>query len=174
MKLKYIEELNNLVEKFIKYFGCKAEIDTDFAYYPEEKVVTWSPFIMDKADRYFNEFVNEFFPNIEADIFLWSLLHEVGHHMTYEFWSAENLEQSKKVKDLAAERLERKGINPKAEKLCYFMYFSADDEMRATGWAAEYMETHPERVAKFWHDFVDAYNTFLSLNKIEKNFSEKI
>lgn len=174
MELKYIDELNCLVEKFVKPFGCKAEVDTDFAYYPEERVVTWSPFIMDKADRYFNEYVTEHYPNIEADIFLWSLLHEIGHHMTYNFWTPETLTLAEQMKDWASKQLNKEGVTEDQERLCYLMYFSAHDEERATEWAAEYMETHSERVEKFWRDFVEAYDVFLSFNKVEKNFSEKI
>lgn len=174
MELKYIDELNSLIEKFVKPFGCKVEIDTDFAYYPEEKVITWSPFVMDKADRFFQGYVRKNYSDIEADIFLWSLLHEVGHHLTYEFWSNAEIERFGKIKDWIEDYFKENKITDIQERLLYEMYFSVNDEARATGWAAEYMETYSERVEKFWRDFVDAYEVFLSLNKIEKNFSEKI
>ena len=71
MELKYDKELNNIIKKFVKPFGCKVKMDTDFAYYPEQKLLTWSPFVMNKSDRYFNKYVQENYPDIEADIFLW-------------------------------------------------------------------------------------------------------
>lgn len=166
MELKYIKELNNLINDFIRPCGCKAEVDTDFTYYPNEKVVTWSPFMMDKADRYFNEYVKSQYTDIEADIFLWSLLHEVGHHMTYNTWSDELLEEFEKTKDYAASILKEKNLTARREKVSYFMYFSTRDEECATQWAAEYMESNPERVLAFWNKFIEEYEVFLSLNNV--------
>ena len=166
MELKHIEKLNSIIEDFVKPFNCKVEVDTDFAYYPNEKIVTWSPFIMDKADRYFNEYVKENYSNIKADIFLWSLLHEVGHHMTYNMWSDELIKKFNETKLYAEELLKKEDLTAQQEKISYFVYFSTSDEDCATKWAAEYMEIYSERVEKFWNKFLEEYKNFLSLNKI--------
>ena len=167
MELKHIDELNSLVEKFVKPFGCKAEMNTDFAYYPMEEVVTWSIFMTESSDKYFNEFVQKEYPEVTADIFLWSLLHEVGHHMTYHEWSNKEQDFCDEIKETASELVNREGIDLRTERYSYFLYFSAPDERRATEWAKHYMETHSERVEKFWLKFVDEFNNFLSLNKVE-------
>lgn len=172
MELKYDKELNNIIKKFVKPFGCKVKMDTDFAYYPEQKLLTWSPFVMNKADRYFNEYVQDNYPDIEADIFLWSLLHEVGHHMTYNIWSDDEFENAEKIKFWAETQLQEKLVTPTQERLCYLMYFSTCDEEQATKWAADYMDSHFERVEKFWKEFVDAYDIFLSENAIIKDNRE--
>ena len=178
MELKYIEELNSIVDKLVRQFGCTAEVDTDFAYYHDDKVITWSPFIMEKADRYFHEYVDEEYPYIEADVFLWSIFHEIGHHMTYNKFTAERLVECRKEKDLLAEALEEADTGGSLERLCYRKYFTVDDEFMATAWAADYMESNADIVAEFWLNFVDEFDKFLSYNSVVKNseetFSEKI
>ena len=168
MELKHIYELSEVIDDFIDFFGCTEEIGTDFAYYPNDEVITWSIFMTDKSDKYFNEYVSKEFPEITADIFLWSLLHEVGHHMTYWNWSDEQRNFNDEIKETAEKILSsEEGANPSIERYSYFLYFSAPDERRATEWAAHYMETHSEKVEKFWLKFTDEFNKFVYLNKVK-------
>lgn len=162
MELIYLDELKKVVADFIEPFGCKSEMNTDFAYYPNEQIVTWSIFMAEKSDKYFQDYVNTFFPNIEADSFLWSLLHEVGHHMTYNEWTKDQLKLFEERKVEA-----EKTANNEHESYGYYLYFSTEDEWLATRWAAEYMENNSEKVEKFWLKFVEVYNTFLLINKID-------
>ena len=166
--LEHLEELKAVVDEFVvKRFGLNTEVDTDFAYYPDFGFVTWSFFMTEKSDKYFQQFVKQEFPNINADIFLWSLFHEIGHHMTYKEWSEKEQEFSNEVKSAASKVLDKEEVGEAEERYSYFLYFSAPDERRATEWAAHYMETHAESVEKFWRKFVDEFNQFLSLNKVE-------
>lgn len=167
MELKYIEELNSLINDFIRPCGCKAEVDTDFAYYPNEKVVTWSPFMMDKADKYFSEFVTTKYAHITADIFLWSLLHEVGHHVTYNKWQKNELENFTHTKELLENYINKFDISEEEEKDLYIGYFKLGDELCATEWAAQYMENYAGKIKKFWKKFIKVFNKFLVLNNIE-------
>jgi len=163
MELIYLDELKKVVADFVEQFGCKSEMNTDFAYYPNEQIITWSIFMTEKSDRYFQKYVNKAFPDIEADSFLWSLLHEIGHHMTYNEWTEEKLDLLKATKADA----ELKAKKPETEKLGYYLYFTAEDEWHATTWAAEYMRENSEEVKNFWLKFVEVYNNFLLINKID-------
>lgn len=168
--LKHIDELKAVVDEFVEgRFGIKTEIDTDFAYYPHEEIVTWSFFMTEKSDKYFQQFVEMEFPNVTADIFLWSLLHEVGHHMTFNEWNDAQFDFNEEVKEAAAKVLEKENPTEAEDKYAHFLYFSTPDERRATEWAAHYMETHSEGVEKFWLKFVEEFNKFLTLNKVKIN-----
>ena len=79
MKFKGIEKVNNVINRFVGKFGLEAGMGLDFGYYPISKVISYSVVIDEQADRTFVDFVGKRFPNIKADLFLWSLLHEVGH-----------------------------------------------------------------------------------------------
>lgn len=168
--LKHIDELKKVVDDFVEErFNIKTEIDTDFAYYPHEKVVTWSFFMAEKSDKYFQQFVALEFPDITADIFLWSLLHEIGHHMTYDEWSDAEFNFNEEIKDAASKILEKENPTEAEDKYAHFLYFSAPDEWRATEWAANYMETHSHSVEKFWLKFTEEFNKFLTLNQVERD-----
>ena len=165
--LRNINKLEAIVNDFIDSFGCSGEIGLDFAYYPNTEEIVWSIVSCSTSDALFQEFVNDNYPNIQADTFLWSLLHEIGHHMTYLEWTNDELRSSIEIKDFAQAML-AESESYETERISHFIYFSAPDEKRATEWAASYMLRYEEEILSFWHNFVEAYNEFLTLNQIER------
>jgi len=165
MKLKGIHRVNKVINKFIKPFGCKAKIDLDFSYYHDKKIITWSPMVLEKADKYFIKFVNDKYENINADVFLWSLLHEVGHHMTHDKWSDEDLKNFMTEKE-HIENYINDDLSVGEEEHIYELYFNVKDEQCATEWAAQYMIENQNEVFNFWNDFIKVFNKFIKLNDI--------
>ena len=149
MELKGLDRLERVVNEYLDLFDCQGRMELDFAYYYESETVAWSIFMADTSDRCFNRFVNERYPHIEADIFLWSLLHEVGHHCTHHLISNRDYEISEVLKEVAEERLASGEI----------------DEYQS--WAADYMLHNAEEVAAFWQRFCEAYDNFLRENNVE-------
>ena len=164
MELKGLDRLERVVNEYLDLFDCQGRMELDFAYYYESETVAWSIFMADTSDRCFNRFVNERYPHIEADIFLWSLLHEVGHHCTHHLISNRDYEISEVLKEVAEERLASGEID---EYQCYVYYFTAPEELEATSWAADYMLHNAEEVAAFWQRFCEAYDNFLRENNVE-------
>ena len=167
MGLIRVEELNRVVNDFTERFGLRAELGEDFAYYPESEVVTYSLLINERADRTFSTFLRENFPDIEADLFLWSLLHEVGHHMTIDQWEdAEQDEFDEKKDRLSLLYREEDGESGEEIDELFYDYYETPDEFEATSWAADYMRENSEEVEKFNREMKDMLMHFFFLNNI--------
>ena len=95
-------------------------------------------------------------PEVEADVFLWSLLHEVGHHETYDEISDEENDYCDDTKKKIEE-----GELPNE------LYYDMIDERLATEWAVEYANTHKEELKAFWEKLQPAIMDFYRLNKVE-------
>lgn len=123
--------LKKITKKFLKDLDIKVryaneedDFDGFFAYYTENLVV-----IPRYEENYYSEeFMEDFhnrYPEIKAHEVTISILHEVGHCMVHP---------NKKCK---------------TEKKVRVDYFHKFDERIATAWAAEYIITHPKKIAKF-------------------------
>lgn len=167
MGLIKVEELNRVVNGFTEKFGLRAELGEDFAYYPESEVVTYSLLINERADRTFSTFLRKNFPDIEADLFLWSLLHEVGHHMTIDQWEENEQDEFDERKDRLS-LLYREEVDGSEEEIdnLFYDYYKTPDEFEATSWAADYMRENPEEVEKFNCEMKDMLMHFFFLNDI--------
>ena len=150
MGLIRIEEVNKMMNDFVSEFGLRAELGEDFAYYPESEVVTYSFLINERADRTFKTFLCRNFPDIEADLFLWSLLHEVGHHMTIDQWEPDE-------QDEFDERKERLSLSydgsdgdcdEEMDKL-FYDYYETPDEFEATKLPAKTPSATPNKYCSF-------------------------
>lgn len=94
-------------------------------------------------DRRFGEFIKELNPTCNVPVFLLSILHEVGHIMTYE--DDEKLDE----KDLLYAAIDLKIQSGADLDACVAEYFRIPLEREATEWAIEYAMNHPELMAKY-------------------------
>lgn len=165
MRLKGINQVNKVLNRFLKEYGAKARIGTDFACYPTDKIIEYTFVTTSLADEYFAEFIATRCPDIKADVFLWSFFHELGHIET--IWSLtdeeyNNCRAQKEIIDLALEI--EVGFD---KKDLYFQYFQLEDELRATLWAIDFVQNNSELVADFWQELQMAIMKFYKKNKIE-------
>lgn len=133
---KYINEITGILNDFLKPFDCTAEFGKDFAYYSESNTITYSLLVLDSNEKTFSNFVKALFPEITADIFLWSFLHEIGHNMTKDVFDDE---------EWAKYRIDARTCSND------YQYYNLPIEKAATVWAGEYMLTHTEEVAILWN-----------------------
>ena len=85
MDYRELDVIDHIINNFTETnFGVCASIDTDFFYDPEEDDVTYAFVVSEKNDRMFMECVHSIAPNLTCDIFLLSVLHEIGHHYTWD------------------------------------------------------------------------------------------
>ena len=159
--LKGINEINVLINEFLEPFDLTAELGTDFDYCFLENKIHYALVVGDISSKLFIENAEARFPEAHADIFLWSLLHEIGHSETLD-----DLENG--VEELCMEI--KRGINEHTDwsiEHRHMIYFSCPDEYAATDWAGEYIITHNNELTIFWNKLQKAINNFYELNGVK-------
>ena len=136
--------LEKRVNKFVKPFGVRRafavkECNGD-CYYPNVKVISFSIFD-DGSSREFADAVNrKYGVDISPFIFVFSLLHEVGHHFTLPQMTAEDWEEDYEL---------RNGLIPILADEDKSMYCDLKAEDLASRWALNYIETHTQKCWDF-------------------------
>lgn len=155
MKIKGLKQIEKHVYKFTAQFGCSSSLGTDFCYYPLRRHIEYALFIKEDADKYFLESVERLNPNVTMDIFLWSLLHEIGHHETDNLITDDDENIIADTKRL----IEAKRIDCRE-------YYNCKDERYATLWAVTYANHHVEELSDFWNTMQKLIFKFYKKNKI--------
>lgn len=143
------EEITKILNDFLAAVGseCKVELGPDFAYWYADSVITYSVVNCKKNSDDFLANAKRIFPTINADIFLWSFLHEVGHDFTYDDLTDEEYNISMMMKDTGD-------------------YYNAPDELAATEWAGNYMLENSAVVAALWRNLQPAIMKFYKDNGV--------
>ena len=126
--------IKKMINKFCAPFGVtarkgkewKANVDEYIIYFPRDKERYTSPGYM--------ECIHALYPDIEVSEFIFSILHEVGHCMTWDRF-----------------------LPQQWEELCYkgasivniYEYYKLPHEKEANDWAVEYIRNHSKRIAKW-------------------------
>lgn len=140
MKLK---KFNKIMEEYLESFDCEyGGIDTDFYCYPKTQEIFVSFTIVESADKYFNELVEELGLNYKCDPFLLGLYHEIGHCVTFENFTKAQLKKIMKDKARVDDG------NPTEEKRKEYVRLL--DEYTATKWAVDFINNNPQEVKDFW------------------------
>ena len=152
MELKGIKKIDKIINDFtFKNFGVTARLDTEFEAFCDNgrRLVGYTLLATEDGNGQFIEDAVKRYPNLNADIFLWALMHEIGHCMTEDMWTAEEREYFYYQKDMICEsEVEEDGMNA--------WYHACPDEFFATKWAGDYMTNHPKKMKKFWNELQGA------------------
>ena len=146
-KLKGAKRINKIINEFTeKNFGIHAEMGFEFQAFCGDRLINYTFVMTSKSINYFKADAETRFPEVQADIFLWCLMHEIGHCMTDNMWSFEEQAYFDAQKEMLAY----------IERDCdrYSWYHVLPDEYMATKFAGEYMKAHPKKMAKFWNKLV--------------------
>lgn len=157
-----VSNINSILNDFLTPFECSADISTDFEYLYAESKIHYALVVSEKSNRLFLNDVERRFPTIHADIFLWSFLHELGHHMTMDDMEDEEVAESENIKNY----LDTVNLTDKEK---YNLYFNAPDEKLATEWAADYMLAHSEEINNLWVALKAAIADFYVSNGVNIN-----
>ena len=133
--IKGIVKLNNTLNKFTKKFDCIAIPDTDFYCITTRNLVAYSFLTPVRCSKSFMSRVRRLYPDIQADEFLWSFLHEIGH-----------LETDDELTEEEFAYIDSFDFDTISDE----DYYELPNEYLATQWAADYMRQHPAEIAKFW------------------------
>lgn len=162
VELKGIENIEMVLNSFLEQFECHAELGTEFSYIDSTNTITYTFVTGEESNIEFEKFIEREFPHISCNIFLWSLLHELGHHETIDDWTEEEQASFDKEKD-RLEKLIDKGNNGEIHQ----KYFSIPDEYAASAWAAEFLEINEEKLHVFWDALQKEILTFYLINGVE-------
>ena len=159
--MKGIKRINRIINEFTwRNFHVKAKLHTDFLAHCEEKIIGYTLVVGQNDVEFFIEDAEKRFPNINADPFLWLLMHEIGHCMTDGMWTEAELERFAEQKEKMTE-VEDEGFLLEIKN---DWYHSVPDEYFATRWAGEYMTKYPKKIAKFWNKLQPEIIKFYIMN----------
>lgn len=174
VELKGVDEVTAIINEFLAPFELTCKLGLDFGYYPSDNLITYAFTYVDIDVDGFLASVERLEPEVNADIFLWSLLHEVGHHETIDEMTAKENRACDKAKakiNKKVKKLNKRMAKGKKVKLSAMVklesYYDMLDERLATEWAVNYANTHKEELAKFWEKLGAAIRNFYELNEVE-------
>lgn len=138
----YATTLDKHITNYCKQFGIKkATCTNEFAYLLSSETITYTVFYFD-LDNTMIELVNEKYGvDITPFYFIFSLLHEVGHHMTMDDLTQEDFDN-----DMFCRQVIIPQITDKRECLEAYINLTAED--LATSWAIDYIDSHIKECAK--------------------------
>lgn len=148
-KLKGKKKLNKAVSALLEQFGIKdAKLSTEYSYMWEKERITYK-LTETMGDELFNDFVFDRFGYKVKNTFIFSLLHEVGHHLANDeiegaisTFCTQEKERIEKAMQTADAYDEIKEIE--------YQYFNLPDEIMATQWAVNYAKTHELEIEVMW------------------------
>ena len=135
-------KLSRYLSRWCKNHGFDVSVrhDTEFAFWLNKNVVTYSFLVSDFHDKTFIKVFKKQGLNYDCDVFILSFFHELGHYETEDEWSERQFEKFMKQKeDLDADK-----------KADLWKYYYIPDEIRATQWAVDYINENAEEIAEFW------------------------
>lgn len=150
------DNITKVINKFLEPFELKSAAGTDFAYYYTDNIVEYTLVVSARMDRMFREFAETLGLIHKVDVFLLSLLHEVGHHETYDELDDADITYSADIKATLT-----------TNDCDVETYFNLPDEYAATEWAVNYINTHTAEVASLWQELQPAILQFYIDNNIE-------
>lgn len=148
MKELNTDILVEIVDEFLAPLDCDSDFDADFYYDEEENTVYFSVLVAERAERLFKQYVKTTFNFETPNIFVLSLLHEVGHAQTLGNFSKKEKRNAHKQKEIIEKELK---INDNDE--VYSRYFDINIEKVATAWAVKYYQENVARCEKFYNIF---------------------
>lgn len=146
MCTEQLKKIDEIINKFVSQFDCRAMHGGEFCYLHGIDTVMYELDFgrCDKNNRDFMASVKRQGPRIKLNVFVWSLLHEVGHHMNDEEFDEEEMYRIYKKKARIFKNRHTR------------QYFYLPDEVGATKWAVEYANTHREEILAFWNELYEA------------------
>ena len=160
MKIKGMKHLEKIVNEFTRTFGVIAHWNPDFEALPTQKIIGFTVFVEEDMEEVFLADAEARFPEVHASLFLWLLMHEIGHCMTDYLWTAEDEAYFEETRNSLDDYF---GYDVMAKN---DWYHKIGDEYMATKWAGEYMMAHPKKMKKFNKKMNEAMRIFCKKNGI--------
>ena len=163
-KLKGVRKLNKSIGMAFRGFGIdKMFLDTEYAYYFEGEKIAFKLTEGTPEDELFKEFVFERFGYEIKLPWLFSILHEIGHHKANDEIEGAIYDFCMSEKERIQEEMET-AFSIEDAKILEWQYFNLPDEIMATQWAVNYARKHPRKIKKIWAECETAIHEFYKKN----------
>ena len=145
----YSSVLDKKINNYCKKFGIdKVFCDKEFSYYPETDRISYT-IIQYTTDDIIIQLINKKYNvDIEPFYFIFSLLHEIGHHMTIDELTEEELQNDLICRQMVIPYIEDEIGQGKA-------YINLTAEDLATSWAIEYIDSHLKECFEFQNKCIE-------------------
>lgn len=164
MKLKGEQAINRALNRWLRKYGFKARVrgmDTDFFWYNNSNTIGYSLLQSQRSQEAWAILMTELNLRYEIDSFWTCFLHELGHSVTWDQFTEEEIEESDRDKEWLAESDE----SSFAEDI-HSLYFHLPIEIAATEWAVRFINENPQAVKILTKMVVPKIERFYKLNKI--------
>jgi hypothetical protein len=158
------ERLNKVLEDGLKklgFDGYTVEIGNDFMFYYEENLITYALVAPTRMDTLFRKLYTELGLKYNADIFLLSFFHELGHGETIDDISETLYLYSQNRKVIIGNHTEEEATDELIRE-----YQTLPDEIAATAWACDFINNNAGAVKEFWETFQKELMEFYKENNI--------
>ena len=155
-----LDLLNKKLEEFFSEYGIELtfRVSEEFAYFYDKDVVNYSLTTLGKQALYFKKFFYKLDNRIkDIDIFMLSILHEVGHSQTLNNIDDVLYEQEQRVKETL----------DGSKKADNYIYFGLPSEMAATLWAIDFIIENSEKLSVLWTELQNHIMQFYKDNGVE-------
>lgn len=165
--LKGYDELNAKINALLNK-GLHTDIEylmaNDFCYLSTTDTVHCSFFAI-KSDEYWQKFIGRKFglKLYDYDMWIFSVLHEIGHYNTLDEVTDRDYNYSRFVKWI----IERPFVS--GTKLANDIYFGLPDEIIATAWAVRFFRKHKKLCRRLSEQAFDYIKEFYTLNNITED-----
>lgn len=150
------DKLVEIVDEFVAPFGLDSDYDSDFYYDIEEARVYFSILVSERSDRLFKKYVKNTFNFDTPNIFIISLLHEIGHAETLNTITAKQFKADHKAKKALTQTLDAMSNDDPNYDEVFSKYFDLTIEKIATQWAVDYYKANRKRCDDFYSIFLNA------------------
>jgi hypothetical protein len=165
-KLKGKKKLNKAITELVKPFGIsKAKLGKKFLYFFVDEHIEFKITCGEWGDQVFDDFLFDYFNFVNPYPFVMFILHEVGHHITFDDLTETEVKQSIRIKD----KMPKKMKNAKTledKKQVEYEYFTLPDELAATTWAVDYFTTHRKECDEMYKKACKALYKFYKKNGV--------
>lgn len=169
-KLKGIKKLNKAITELVEPFGIsEAKLGTDFAYYFTDEHIEFQMTCGDWTDELFDKFVEEEFGFKNPYPFVLSILHEIGHHNTWEEIDDDVYDIILKKKERIAKIIQNKKNSREKKIAADLEYFNLPDEYAATAWAVDYFTQNRKECDEMYKKACEALCKFYQENEITED-----
>lgn len=124
--------------------GLGGRIEKGFAYSPEDhRIILPNVYITNELDDYFVDYLKDKGVNINVDILVMTILHEIGHSETVKLFN-----DKEQKDDLIAKMEININITEDNLKQSNYKYWDLPTEHSANTWAINYATMFPQKVEK--------------------------
>lgn len=164
----YATTLDKKLTKYCKKFDiAKVVCSDEFSYSPTNETITYTVYDFN-LDEVFIKLVNEkYFVDIRPFYFIFSLLHEVGHHMTLDDLTEEEMFNDMFCRQIIIPKMEN-------EEECIQAYINLTAEDLATTWAIDYIDTHIKECIEIQNKIYKLINHIYKKKSFQKEMVRKL